>query len=171
MHTMSETDEQQAQVALALEPKPAANAGSGNVFHHIKLSDFWPHAYHLCFYQPECGFAAHGVSNEFAHYFLKVEALQHDSLRCKAKFSVYISFLCGTLLHLPLCFQNKVVCDVHADGDDLLSALLLNQKHVSRAFLVINRTIENPPPSTSCVSVEDESVTESHSFKIRELDY
>ncbi len=168
---MSETDEQPAQVALAQEPKPAANPGSGDVFHLIKLSGFWPHASHLRFSQPECGFAAHGVSNEFAHYCLKVEALQHDSLRCKAKFSVAISFLCGTLLHLPLCLQNKVAFDAHADGDDLLSALLLNQKHVSQTFLVINRTIENPPPSTSCVSVEEESVTEPHSFKIRELDY
>jgi hypothetical protein len=84
----------------------------------------------------------------------------------KAKLSVAISFLCGTLLHLPLCFQNKVVCDVDADGDDLLSPLLLNQRNVSRAFLVTNRTIENPSPPSSCVSVEDESVTESHSFKI-----
>ncbi len=158
-------------MALAQEPKPAANPGSGDVFHLIKLSGFWPHASHLRFSQPECGFAAHGVSNEFAHYCLKVEALQHDSLRCKAKFSVAISFLWGTLLHLPLCFQNKVVCDVHADGDDFLSALLLNQKHVSRAFLVINRTIENPRPPSSCVYVVDASVTESHSFKIRELDY
>jgi hypothetical protein len=49
--------------------------------HHIKLSDFWPHAPQLWFSQTECRFAAHGIANEFAHYCFVVGALPHDSLR------------------------------------------------------------------------------------------
>ena len=86
----------------------------------------------------------------------------------KAKFSIAVSFLGGLLLHLPLCFQNKVVCAADSDGP-LVSLLARN---VSAATgLPGNRTTEHQyplvpsPPPSACVSTEDEYVTESYAFK------
>jgi hypothetical protein len=97
----------------------------------------------------------------------------------KAKLSIAVSFLGGMLLHLPLCFQNKVVCSASSSSsleDQLPPSLpMVAQRNMSLvtetllSLFAANTTAEHElllPPSPPCLSLEDETVTESHTFKI-----
>jgi hypothetical protein len=98
----------------------------------------------------------------------------------KAKLSIAVSFLGGMLLHLPLCFQNKVVCSASGSSSSLDDQLppslpMVAQRNMSLvtetllSLFAANTTAEHElllPPSPPCLSLEDETVTESHTFKI-----